>query len=385
MARNIAIFCDGTGNEVSGNPSNVIRLFRIAERSNEQLVFYDPGVGTIASDNRWHYFSEKVKGLFGLMSGAGLDNGVLDAYRFLAEHYQDGDHIYLFGFSRGAYTVRVLAGLINMIGLLQANQVNLADFALTTYKRSSESNNFRIGWDFGRRTATRRVTIHFMGVWDTVSSMIVPRPDRLYIPSFQTLPFTRRNPSVRAFRQAISIDERRRMFRLNRWCEGQDFVIDPFSKPPVKQPQDIEQVWFAGVHSDVGCGYPEAESGLAKIALQWMVEQAQTGGLKIRESTYRRLALGEGMDGGVSCSKPDPLAKIHNSLTLGWWPLELFEKRVKFRDWPKRWSWLGWYTPAGEPRFIPETANIHPSVRIRRADAHANYNPVNVPEVSEAL
>ena len=104
--------------------------------------------------------------------------------------------------------------------------------------------------------------------------MIVPRWDRL-IPTLQTLPYTRTNPSVAIFRQAMAIDERRRLFRLNRWVEPQPFVANRFDKDAPHVDQNIRQVWFAGVHSDIGGGYPENESGLSKFPLNWLIEEAK--------------------------------------------------------------------------------------------------------------
>jgi uncharacterized protein (DUF2235 family) len=227
--------------------------------------------------------------VFGLATGAGLDDNIIDAYRFLAEVWEPGDRIFLFGFSRGAYTVRALAGFIHMVGLIRPEQINIADYALTAYKRASAQKKFQIAWDFGRVTAARRVTIHFVGVWDTVASMIVPRPDRLYLPSLRTLPYTRTNPSVRVFRHAMAIDEKRRMFRLNKWVDPQPFIADPFIQPPASVPQDIDQLWFAGVHSDVGGGYPEAESGLSKFPLIWMIDEAVKHGLRIDKAMFDHL------------------------------------------------------------------------------------------------
>jgi uncharacterized protein (DUF2235 family) len=194
----IVVCCDGTGNEVEGNLSNVLKLFRITTKDSEQRVYYHPGVGTIATDDQWSRLKQNTRAVFGLATGYGLDDEILGAYRFIAEQYQDGDRIFLFGFSRGAYTVRALAGFIHMMGLLPINQLNIADYALTAYKRASEDNDFSIAWDFSRIVGGRRATIKFIGVWDTVATVIVPRKDRL-VPTLRTLPYTRTNPSVEVF------------------------------------------------------------------------------------------------------------------------------------------------------------------------------------------
>ncbi len=222
-----------------------------------------------------------------------------------------GDDIYLFGFSRGAYTVRVLAAFIHKIGLLSPQQQNLADAALAAYKQSQEidvesnvrvsvGGNFEINPEskddraaqFTRIVSVKWPTIKFLGVWDTVASVIVPRPDRFYTFSLQELPHTRRNPSVQVFRHAIALDERRRMFRLHIWDEGQSFMHNRFSKTNNSEPQDQKQVWFASVHADIGGGYPEAESELSKYPLLWMIGEAAKHGLRFNTQAINQLAWG---------------------------------------------------------------------------------------------
>ncbi len=251
LARNIVICCDGTGNEISENISNVLKLYRCLRKTDKttpyQIVFYDPGVGTLARPDVWHKLRQDFSAILGLATGYGLDDKVLAAYLFLVHNYQEGDQIYLFGFSRGAYTVRVLAGLIHKVGLISPQQANLAGSGLTSYKQFSSDGQNDQGFDlhqladaghsegplpatkddqaaqFARILSTRWPTIRFVGVWDTVASVIVPRPDRFYLPSLEELAYTLQNPSVRTFRQAISIDERRCMFRLKKWDEPQTF------------------------------------------------------------------------------------------------------------------------------------------------------------------
>ncbi|RVC72687.1 DUF2235 domain-containing protein, partial [Mesorhizobium sp. M2A.F.Ca.ET.046.02.1.1] len=279
MGKNIVVLCDGTGNQVEGDLSNVLKLFRIAVKNEQQIVYYNAGVGTIGLSSEWGRVFQDAKAIFGLATGYGLDDNIADAYRFVCEHYQEGDRIFLFGFSRGSYTVRAVAGMIHMVGLLRPAQLNVVSYALTAYKRASQDNKLKIAWDFGRVMGARHATIHFLGVWDTVASMIVPRPDRLYLPSLRTLPYTRKNPSVRCFRHAVAIDERRRMFRLNKWEPDQIYEPLPFANPPSKIAQDVVEMGFAGVHSDVGGGYPEEESGLSKFPLAWLIEEAIGQGL----------------------------------------------------------------------------------------------------------
>ena len=380
MPKTIVICCDGTGNEIGPDISNVLKLFRIAVKDDAQHVYYDPGVGTIAKLATWGRFKQKLSAVFGLATGYGLDDNILDAYSHICGTYAEGDRIFLFGFSRGAYTVRAVAGMIDMIGLLRPDQLNIAGYALTAYKRSAESNDLKIAWQFGRISGSRNVTIDFIGVWDTVASVIVPRPDRLYVPSLEFLPYTAQNPRVRVFRQACAIDERRRMFRLYHWLEGKQFKPRSFSDEG-SLAQDVAQVWFAGVHGDIGGAYPERESGISKFPLVWMLKEAMKHGLKINRSMFEHLALGQSNERAFyNYVAPDAAAKIHRSLKWLWWILEFVPKRTKWREGPYRLSVLGFYLPLGEPRAIPEGALIHRSVLDRMKDGKTRYRPVNLPE-----
>jgi uncharacterized protein (DUF2235 family) len=383
MPKRIVICCDGTGNEIEGNLSNVLKLYRIANRDENQRVYYDPGIGTLGQRDDWSRFKQNAKGVFGLATGYGLDDNVLDAYRFLARNFKDHDDIYLFGFSRGAYTVRVLAGFLHLIGLLQPDQLNIDGYAFAAYKRASEQGDFTIAWNFRRIANAQSVAIRFLGVWDTVASVLVPRRDRLYVPSLLTLPYTRTNPSVQTFRQAMAIDERRRMFRLNRWTEPQEYTPNPFAKPDPLPQQEIKQVWFAGVHADIGGGYPETESGLSKYPLGWMIEEARAAGLHINVAMQNHLVLGHERKGShQNYVPPDAKGPLHNSMTGGWRILEWLPKSTRWRETPQGTSFTGWYLPRSEPRLIPEGAHIHHSV-FARQQADPTYRPPNLPKQYE--
>jgi uncharacterized protein (DUF2235 family) len=314
-ARNLVVFCDGTSNEVGGDHTNVLKLYRLAIRSEAQLTFYEPGVGTGAEGSGWTPLSDNMRLLLGLATGWGIDANIHQAYDFLCRHYRDGDRIFLFGFSRGAYTARAVAGMIQMIGLLGPDQANLIGYALTTCKRAGREDRLGLAGRFQRTLAGRHVPLHFLGVWDTVASVLVPRPDRAYVPSTEILPYTRSNPSVRAFRHACAIDERRRMFPPLAWRPDQQFRPTPFGGPrPV--PQDTKTVWFAGCHSDVGGGYPETESAPAKFALRWMAEEARTEGLLLNPTLFDAVVNGKGKDHAA----PDATAPLHDSMQ-SFWPL----------------------------------------------------------------
>ena len=410
MTRNIIICCDGTGNEIGGNISNVLKLYRCLRKTPKtephQLVFYDPGVGTLARPDPWRKLKQNFIMVLGLATGYGLDDNVLAAYLFLVGNYEDGDQIYLFGFSRGAYTVRVLAGLIHKIGLVSPHQVNLAGSGLTSYKQFSEGDQKAEGVpsaaetgdeegpqplslddraaQFARIVSARWPTIRFVGVWDTVASVIVPRPDRLYWPSLEELAFTLDNPSVKTFRQAIAIDERRCMFRPKKWLEPQTFMHNRFNQAGA-EPQDCRQVWFAGAHGDIGGGYPEVQSALSKYPLLWMIDEATKFGLTVNMQMVKQLAWGVQRKGSpYSYVAPDVTGELHNSMTAAWRPLEYLPKADKHKEWPERKSYLGYYIPDAEPRFIPDGAFVHESA-VRRREAVAGYEPINWPTRFETV
>jgi uncharacterized protein (DUF2235 family) len=414
--RHIVICCDGTGNEISENISNVLKLYRTLRKTAKthpnQLVFYDPGVGTLERPNPWKKWRQDLTAIFGLVTGYGLDDNILNSYEFIVENYRDGDDIYLFGFSRGAYTVRALAGLIHKVGLIARPQVNLAGSGLTAYKQFSsdfsDSADFRPGQlidggaadpvpaskedqaaQFARILSVKWPTIKFVGVWDTVASVIVPRPDRLYMPSMLTLAFVRENPSIEIFRQAISIDEKRRMFRPQPWNDGGKFWPHRYAPKDKWKDQDSLQVWFAGVHADIGGGYPEKQSALSKYPLLWMIEEAVKAGLKIDRRTVNQLGWGRKrkdspFDYVAPGFLPDPgnpesiAWQPHDSMNPAWRAIEYFPKADKYKEWPPRKSAFGFYIPDAEPRLIPEGALIHQSVLDKIAQ-DGNYRPVNIP------
>ncbi|ATG37804.1 hypothetical protein PhaeoP23_03727 (plasmid) [Phaeobacter piscinae] len=383
MPKNIVVCCDGTGNEIGVNMSNVLKLYRILKKNDNQVVYYDPGVGTLGQRKTWGRLSQSAKGILGLATGYGLDEDVLGAYRFLAENYIEGDRVFLFGFSRGAYSVRVLAGFIHLLGLLRPDQLNYVGYAFAAYKRAAiDGEDLSVAWHFRRIVGGRTAPIKFLGAWDTVASVIVPRPDRFYIPSLETLPYTLQNPSVEVFRHAIAIDEFRRMFRLHQWKTGQDFKPNRFStSDPLKQ--DSRQVWFAGCHSDIGGGYPEHESGLSKYPLSWMIRQAMLHGLNVNTSMFNHLVEGKARSGSQHAyAKPCTSAELHVSTTGAWRALEALPKKVKWREWPTRKALIGFYLPRAEPRLIPENALIHSSV-LQRMQHLPAYLPENLPKKYE--
>lgn len=389
MTKNIVICCDGTGNGIGGDATNVLRLYRMLAKHPGQRVLYSPGVGTIGYEDAWQRVKQRIRGVLGLATGYGLDEDVLGAYRYLIATYEPGDRVWLFGFSRGAYAMRVLAAFTHVVGLLPPDQANLAGPAFTAYKKASvrdrrkpdrgaatAPDTLRAAWDFGRVAGGRPIRIEFLGVWDTVASVIVPRAGT-FLPAIQTLRFTRTNASVKTFRQAIALDERRRMFRLNRWADPQAFRRDPFDRG-TEVAQDVRQVWFAGVHADVGGGYPEAESALSKFPLGWMVEEARAKGLEIDPALHARIVMGDNPgDRRETHASPDVLGPAHDSMNTAWRILELLPKKVLWSEWPERPRLAGWNLPLAEPRVVPAGSLVHWSALMRIATM-PSYRPENL-------
>jgi uncharacterized protein (DUF2235 family) len=376
--RNLVICCDGTSNEIGKQISNVLKLYRIADKSDRQIVFYQPGIGTIRMPDAWGRWRQKARSLFEMATGRGLDRDVLNAYLFLAKHYRKGDRIFLFGFSRGAYTVGVLAGMLYLVGLLRDHQSNFASYALKAYKEAAARNDYSTVVEFCKTVLPQSVPVHFLGVWDTVASVVVPGGTIFARLKLEELPNTCENSAVETFRHAMAIDERRRMFRLKPWIDGQEFKPNRFSKKAKFPAQDSRQVWFAGSHADVGGGFAEEESALAKYPLLWMLEQAADKGLKIRRAMVNHLVLGRERAGARSYTKPAPEGTLHNSMTWGWAALEIFPKTVKLREWRKRWAIFGYYLPFAEYRYIPSGSLIHTSV-VQRLKVVPDYKPRNLP------
>ena len=368
MARNIVLCLDGTGNQFKEHNSNVVKLFRILDRDERrQLVYYDPGVGTLADPGYKTPVAKAVNKGLGLAFGRGLTRNIEEAYSFLMDHYQDGDDLFLFGFSRGAYTARALAGFIHHCGLLEKGCQNLIPYAMKLFKKTNSKGMTDADWKvaarfrktYGRRfagpdgKASSNCPIHFLGLWDSVSPF-----GWILDPVF--LPHTTNNASVQIVRHALAIDERRLFFRPVYW--GLKY----------RDRQDVKEVWFAGVHSDVGGGYAERRSALAKIALEWMVEEAKPCGLLVSDRSYRRYVLGEGGD----YVGPSALGPQHESLEGLWWPAELMPKRV----WdPSRSRKAFRFPRPAKRRDIPREPRpvLHHTV-LTRMESSA-YRPPNLP------
>jgi len=298
------------------------------------VVFYDAGVGT-------RRFEHVIGGAFGF----GLSSKVKDAYRFLIETYEPGDEIFLFGFSRGAYTARSTAGLIRNCGILRRDQATRLDAGYELYRRRDsaslpsefESQLFR------RMYACEPETrIRFIGVWDTVGALGIPSGIP-WLPVSWVQSFNKRwafhdlrlSRYVDYAYQAVAIDERRPQFQPALW-----------EQQPGAGQQVLEQVWFAGVHTNIGGGYQD--TGLSAITLLWMKDNAERCGLAFRAPYFEQEHL-----------QPNPLGVLRDS-------------RVGLYRWfPPTWRPIG-VAPASNER-ISETA-------LARLAADPTYQPKNLLE-----
>lgn len=286
--RKLIVCCDGTWNEPYqvGAPTNVVKMARAIRPTDDdgvaQMVYYHPGVGT----------GNTVDRFMGGTMGLGLSQNVQACYDFLATNFVDGDKIYLFGFSRGAYTARSIAGLIGAVGgLLENRDMDLFPFLFDIYRSREHRKALAVGTkkateaairavipekDLGRHferlrdaiLANRPTPIFFIGVWDTVGAMGIPLGWARWIgKSKYDFHDTELSERIRYAYHALAIDERRKSFAPTLWTRPkgrgeQQGVTD----------QTLEQVWFAGAHSNVGGGYED--QGLSDIAFMWMVEKA---------------------------------------------------------------------------------------------------------------
>lgn len=296
MGKNIVICSDGTGSSANKNRgTNVFKIYEAVDLNHkkEQVSFYDDGVGT----ERF-----KILKVMGGAFGFGLSRNVRQLYADLARIYEPGDNIYLFGFSRGAFTVRTLAGFISKCGVLNAKAfcendselINKVEGAYKAYRRSystpvadlwretfksftKRKYGFVEASEFKKYTHNEEVTpIHFLGVWDTVSAVGFPvmwvsdAMNTIYRFKF---PDHKLGANVRNAYQALSIDDKRKTFHPEMWDEASD---------ENGAPSNIQQVWFAGVHSNVGGGY--SKQGMSLVSLDWMMEKAQKAGLSFISS-----------------------------------------------------------------------------------------------------
>lgn len=308
------VLCDGTWNERGENQTNIARLGDALDALASQIGvkhYYDEGVGVgddIDKNQEWLLWTQDK--FFGGAFGSGISRNIRDAYSWMVENYDDGDDIYLIGFSRGAYTVRSLAGMISAAGLIERTDLgNRYPTRRDKWRLAGEFDGvcdayevYRTrdaAWQSGGigQRARRNLPIRFVGVFDTVGALGVPigwieRARNWWWPdesnSFHDTSLSSR---VHTARQALAIDERRGPFRPTLWKASEDTC------------EDVLQVWFAGVHADIGGGY--RERGLSDLALAWMIDELAQAGVDL--SLY--------FSGPAQQTVGDPQGTLHNSET----------------------------------------------------------------------
>lgn len=289
--KRLIVCCDGTlGRLDSECPTNVVKLAQAVKRTASdgvpQIVFYDEGIGVDSNK------------IVGAATGLGIDKNIQDAYRFLSFNYDQGDEIYLFGFSRGAYTVRSLAGMIYCSGLLSRSNVTMASKAYELYRKREispkhpEAKSFRE--NYGKDKGDR-VPITLLGCFDTVGALGVPLVPALK--KFETKLKTKYkfhdttlNKDIENALHAVAIDEIREVF---------DVTL--MKKNPDAPNQKLRQVWFPGEHGCIGGG-TEAYRGLSDAVLKWMFDQISDLELKLEFEPE-----------AIEDIKPDYTAKFNNA------------------------------------------------------------------------
>ena len=331
---NIVVCADGTWNRpeedlANDQPSNVLKLARgvsPADAGQRQHTFYDWGLGS--------YHDSTSAG----MTGRGIHKNILDGYRYIVHNYAPGDRIFLFGYSRGAYTVRALCGLINNCGIVRRVDARLIANAWRIYKSPAKKNHphGEAATAFRRTHSHKSRSVHFVGVWDTVGALGIPFSLMGLFDSNDEFYDNRMGANVDAARHALAIDERREDFAPTLWQSRSGL--------------DLKQVWFAGCHGDVGGGHAPDRDGscIADVAFKWMLDEAMASGLGVENHVVNAMTDGT-------------LARIHRSR------VKLFRLRPAVDR-------------ALDPPGIP--TKVHPSVRDRFC-RDEGYRPRNLVELLE--
>ncbi|KAI0081423.1 hypothetical protein K474DRAFT_1656566 [Panus rudis PR-1116 ss-1] len=299
--RTLVLCFDGTGDQFDGDNSNVVQFLAMLQKNDtsKQLVYYQAGIGTYTDPLFSLPVTSSISLVLDQMLAWNLASHIKDGYTFLMQNYTDGDKICIFGFSRGAYTARALAGMLHKVGLLPLCNHQQLPFAYDMYVRE-DTEGLQLGLMF-KRTFCRSVQVDFLGVWDTVASVGI-------IPHY--LPFIHENTGIKYLRHALALDERRVKFhpqfcvepkrkiqkqQLERMQENaavndtahhdrpiperhktiqKAFEDEVNARHGLKQ-TDVLEVWFAGAHTDVGGGsVPNGTAhSLARIPLRWMIRQ----------------------------------------------------------------------------------------------------------------
>lgn len=315
---NIVVCADGTWNRPEEDletdvPTNVLRLARAikpASGATKQHVFYDWGLGS---------YHDK---LMGGGTGRGIHKNILDGYRYIVQNYAPGDKLYLFGFSRGAYIVRALCGLINNCGIVKRADARLIAQAWRLYKSPAKQNmpSAKAATAFRETHSHRSRKVHFVGAWDTVGALGIPFSLMGLFDCDDEFYDTKMGSNVAIARHALAIDEQREDFEPTIWRP----------RPGV----DLKQVWFAGVHSDIGGSYPpDKQTGLraSDLPLDWMVGEVRQAGLIVEP--HLKASLTDGKKAKLNKSRKHVFrlkAALHRSLELDAIPI-FVHPSVKFR------------------------------------------------------
>ncbi|KAI0312153.1 hypothetical protein OF83DRAFT_1166078 [Amylostereum chailletii] len=342
--RNLVVCIDGTSNQFGTNVGDVF--------GNEQLTFYNSGIGTYAEPS-WKslsYLKQVLDHMIDMAIAWNFETIIIVAYLWLSEHYQPGDRIFLFGFSRGAYQVRALAAMMAKVGLIKKGNQAQIPFAYQLYAACGTKDTSKAMAEYFRRVFAREVNIHFIGAWDTVSSVGTVRD--------KTLPGTTDGmPQACCFRHAMALDERRVKF-LPEYAHGGTSLpaVEPVkeSDSSTNRNQDqvplrihTKEVWFAGTHSDIGGGNVENPAmDRTRPPLRWMAFEAAAEGLHL--STIDRNLT------------PDEKIDVHESLVWYWWVLEVLPvKRLSYKSKGKDSTWR---PHCGVGRLIQPGQRVHSSV-----------------------
>ncbi|KDQ18885.1 hypothetical protein BOTBODRAFT_103545 [Botryobasidium botryosum FD-172 SS1] len=352
--RNLVLCFDGTSEKFGERNTNIVKLFEVLKRDKEeeQMVYYQTGIGTFASPGTTTPVMLAISRLADLTIAWFLKEHVMGGYKYLMQHYKAGDRIFLFGFSRGAYIARALAGMLHKVGLLPPSMTEQVPFAYKMYADKGKKNE-ELAKDF-KKTFGRNVRVHFVGAWDTVTSVGLLYPRRL--------PFTTSSESIVYFRHALALDERRAKFRPNLYHNPPKPAGDARSglaAEPAKPangakvgtesaawdqkvgPQKlraVKEVWFAGGHADVGGGNVENHFPyrLSNLSLQWMIGEAYQAGLLFDMEAIERENLApkgrEGMNWDAHSKPRDQLKR-----SLAWWILEFIPFTHRWQDADAKW------------------------------------------------
>ncbi|KAJ7499808.1 hypothetical protein FB451DRAFT_1016175 [Mycena latifolia] len=315
-SRNLVISIDGTSNQFGTHNTNVVELHSQILTSENQAKYYNSGIGTYVPPEAkmtLKYLRQQVDNALDLAFALNFKENLLKAYRWLSQTYQTGDKIFFFGFSRGAHQVRALAGMVATVGLVEAGNEDLIPYAYEIYlerhkgERKSTDDAKEIAENF-MKTFSREVRIHFLGAWDTVSSVGVFRG--------KPLPLTSSARHICIFRHALALDERRVKF-------SPEYVDHNTGSEPGAQPVDVKEVWFAGTHSDIGGGIKKnLKLNLSSVPLLWMENEATLAGLRLDPRPT-------GGAWNMADLKKDD---VHESLTSAWQPLEYLPlSRLSFK------------------------------------------------------